>query len=476
MPASTKQLSFCDISTDFDKFYNQNQNDLLSLLNEFIDINEFIPFSFLQSYYSKLGRKRDFSLESMLNAFIIKNILSIPSVDLLITFLSISSELRKSCGFLKIPDKSQFSRFKSDFFSELNDLFHNLVDKTDVISKGINPFLSSILITDTTGFEAYVTENNLKFYQSILKRSKVQSKFYSKDNSNPTFDIEKYAQGKMPKHASSNPDAKLTYLNGHFGYFLKSIISTNALGLVRDINFYDSDNILTNDLRPEEIKNSFDAKSLIPALETHLRLHPHFSYKYFLGDAGFDADDNYAYLHKRNIMPIISLNPRNSKNLPEPGFNELGIPLCPYDPSLPMVYDGICREKGRADRIKYLCPKSKKTIINGKTQYLLTCDNPCSPSKCGRIKNITVHHNYRFNTSIPRDSLKWQKLYKLRTICERSIAQIKNFIQIKVSKVRNTVSLKSDILLACISQLIAFILISRTKNSDKPLAIKSLIA
>jgi len=77
---------------------------------------------------------------------------------------------------------------------------------------------------------------------------------------------------------------------------------------------------------------------------------------------------------------------------------------------------------------------------------------------------------------MPRDSLKWQKLYRLRTICERSISQIKNFIQIKTSKVRNTISLKSDVLLACISQLIAFILIFRTGNSDKPLAIKNLIA
>jgi hypothetical protein len=46
MPISAKQLSFSDVSTDFDKFYYQNQNDLLSLLSEFIDISDFIPFSF----------------------------------------------------------------------------------------------------------------------------------------------------------------------------------------------------------------------------------------------------------------------------------------------------------------------------------------------------------------------------------------------------------------------------------------------
>lgn len=476
MPVSAKQLNFCDISSDFDKFYNRNQDDLLSLLNQFINISDFIPFSFYRKYYSKFGAKRDFSLESMLNAYIIKSILSIPSTDLLITFLSISSELRKFCGFLKIPHKSQFSRFKSEFFDNFNDLFNNLVDFTEDISQEINPFLSSILITDTTGVEAYVTENNLKFYQSQLKKSKSHAKFFAKNSPNSGFDVEKYAQSQMPKFASSNPDAKLTYLNGHFGYFLKCIISTNALGLVRNINFYDSDNNLDQDLRPQDIKDSFDAKSLIPSLETFFQLHPDFTYKYFLGDSGFDADDNYAYLHRKNIMPIINLNPRNSPNLPQPGFNEIGVPLCPYDSSLPMIYDGTTREKGRADRIKYICPKADKTNIKGKTTYVLNCENPCTSSKYGRMKQITIHHNYRFNSSIPRDSIKWQKLYRLRTICERSIAQIKNFIQIKISKVRNTISLKSDVLLACISQLIAFILIFKSGNSDNPLAIKSLIA
>ncbi len=46
MPVSDKQLNLCDISTDFDKFYNQNQSNLLSLLNQFMSMSDFIPFSF----------------------------------------------------------------------------------------------------------------------------------------------------------------------------------------------------------------------------------------------------------------------------------------------------------------------------------------------------------------------------------------------------------------------------------------------
>lgn len=477
MPISAKQLTFCDISTNFEKFYHQNQNNLLSLLSEYININDFIPSSFYQKYYSHFGRNRDYSLHSMLSSFILKNILSIPSTDLLITLLHISSEMRRFCGFLKVPHKSQFSRFKTHFLNELQDLFNNLVDITEDYSKVINPFLSSILITDTTGFEFYVTENNPKFYQGQLRKAKSYAKTMTKNNSNFSFDIERYAQGQMPKAATANPDAKLTYLNGHFGYFQKCIISTNALGLVRNINFYDSDNNIDLDLRPDDIKNLYDSKSLIPSLETFFQLHPNFSYKYFLGDSGFDADDNYAYLHKKNIMPIIALNPRNTSSLPQPNFNKFGIPLCPNDSCLTMVYDGISREKGRADRIKYICPKAKKTKINGRTTYVLSCEHPCTTSKCGRIVNITINKNYRFNTSMPRDSLKWQKLYKLRTICERSICQIKNFMQIKSAKIKNTTSLKSDIVLSCIAQLIAFILLYRSQEKHtNPLAIKSLIA
>jgi len=256
MPVQAKQLNFCDVSKNFDDFFNQNQSDLLSLFDQFIDISKYIPFSFYQKYYSNKGTSRDFSLESMLLAFIFKNILSIPTIDLLISLLHISSEMRSFCGFLRIPHKSQFSRFKSTFSDELREMFHCLVDVTEELAKEVNPFLSSILITDTTGFEPYVTENNPKFYQSQLRKAKAYDKSINKDNPNSNFDIEKYAQSLMPESASSNKDAKFCYLNGHFGYYQKAVISTNGFGLIRDVNFYDSDNSLSFDLTPQVIKDS----------------------------------------------------------------------------------------------------------------------------------------------------------------------------------------------------------------------------
>ena len=477
MPVSTKQLTICDFSSDFEKFFNQNQTKLLTLLDKFIDISSYIPHSFYKLYYRQFGRDRKYSLESMISFFILKNILCISSIDTMINILSLSSELRSYCGFFKIPHKSQFSRFKSEFLDDINNLFHNLVDYTEDISKVVNPFLSSILITDTTGFEHYVKENNPKFYQGFLSKAKAYKKVLSKTNDAINFNIDKHAQSHMPKSASSNKDSKLCFLNGHFGYFQKTIISTNGFGLIRDINFYEADNSLSIDLTPNEIKDIYDAKSLIPTLETFFSYHPNLEYKYFIGDSGFDADDNYAYLHEKNIMPIIAINPRNSANKLPSKLNEVGVPLCPKDDSLAMVYDGITRQKNRADRIKYICPKAKKTRLNGKTTYLLNCESPCTKSKCGKIKQLTIHHNYRYNSSFPRDSLKWIKLFKLRTRIERTISQIKNFVQIRSLKIQNTKSLKSEIILACISQLIAFILLYHVKDDFKnPLAIKALAA
>ena len=311
MPVSTKQLTICDFYSDFEKFFNQNQTNLLTLLDKFIDISSYIPHSFYKSYYRQFGRDRKYSLESMISFFILKNILCISSIDTMINILSLSSELRSYCGFFKIPHKSQFSRFKSEFLDDINNLFHNLVDYTEDISKVVNPFLSSILITDTTGFEHYVKENNPKFYQGFLSKAKAYKKVLSKTN---------------------------------------------------------------------------DAKSLIPTLETFFSYHPNLEYKYFIRDSGFDADDNYAYLHEKNIMPIIAINPRNSTNKLPSKLNEVGVPLCPKDDSLAMVYDGITRQKNRADRIKYICPKAKKTRLNGKTTYLLNCESPCTKSKLLNVK------------------------------------------------------------------------------------------
>ena len=471
MKTMYKQIHLSEFINNFDDLIDTKKPLLLELFERYIDVNSFIPHSFYSKYYSSTGHPRVYSLSSMISAFIFMNLFSLPTVSVLISVLSISNELREACGFSSIPNKSQFSRFTSVFYDEINLVFHRLVDITQPICNEIDSFKSSILISDTTGFEGFVKENNPKFFNTILNACKS----YAKKSKHDNFDIYKFAGSKMPKLASSNSDIKLSYSNGHYGYYIKSNIVTNGLGIVRHIDFYEPIIDSEKSFSIKSLKDKYDSKTLIPVLERFFYLHTNFKYKYFLGDSGFDSYDNCKYLYKdKNITPIIPINPRNSSDLPQPNINNDGVPTCPHNSNLPMKFDGITKEKGRADRIKYLCPKSKKTRINGRTAYILSCDNPCTTSSCGRIKQIAIDSDYRLNCPIPRNGKRWKSLYKIRTVCERAIAQLKSLICIEASKLQKTISIKSRILFAGITQLVGLIILYKTNNIDHPRAIKSI--
>lgn len=106
-------------------------------------------------------------------------------------------------------------------------------------------------------------------------------------------------------------------------------MATNGLGIIRYIDFYDFN--IDNSPNPIESKDNYDSKTLIPVLKNFFSNHPNFSYKFFVGDAGFDSYDNYKFLYNDcNIIPIIPINPRNSsKKLLQPFINENGVPSCP---------------------------------------------------------------------------------------------------------------------------------------------------
>ncbi|MGL4373160.1 MAG: transposase [Turicibacter sp.] len=469
MKANLNQLSFTDIYSDVDEYFQQDKPKLIKLFEQHIDLQSLIPQSFYNHYHAETGHPRVYKLSCMISALILKSMLSIADTSLFINILNLSSELRDICGFTTVPDASQFSRFKIRYEKDLKNFFDHLVEITEPICNDINSYLNSFLIVDTTGFEAYVNENNPKKFDTLLRQSKTIGK------NNPEFNAHSFACSKMPKESYANSDIKLSYINGHYCYALKTAIVTNGLGIIRDIDFSNNKSgDISEAATASEAKDKYDAKSLIPTLDKFFSKHD-FKYKFFLGDAAFDAVDNYKYLYKdKNIIPIIPL--RREPSSPLPGFNENGIPTCPNDSKLVMKFDGITREKGRSDRIKWICPKSKKTKINGKTQYILTCENPCTTSKCGKIYQVPIDNNIRMHTVIPRNSEEWNAKYKLRTIIERTNFMIKYTMALKYTKLNNTESLKSEVILSAITQLIVVLIASEMNDTKNILSIKKVIA
>ncbi len=150
-------------------------------------------------------------------------------------------------------------------------MFDHLVDLTEPICQSLDPALASMTIFDTSGIEAWVTENNPKYANRIIKQLKAFKKSHNLDDS---YDPYKAAYGSMPTHAASNQAIQQMYINGHFCYAYKFGIITNGLGIVRDITFYNKDFLKKHpDIvvgkksdSPDEDKSLADSKALLPVL------------------------------------------------------------------------------------------------------------------------------------------------------------------------------------------------------------------
>ena len=235
MSAKFHQISLKETFSECQDLFTDDAPSFFQLLDEHLDLESFIPDSFFNAFYRSLGRKRLYPLSGFLAALILQKILSIPTDSLLILFLNLCKELRDFCGFHKVPDAPLFTRFKQDFLPFIEEMFHQLVDFTEPICLAIDSSLAQMLTFDTSGIELYVTENNPKTLNALIRRLKA----YYKDN--PEVDPYMMAYGLMPSQAASSPHAKQQYMNGHFCYADKFAILTNGLGIIRHITFLDDD-------------------------------------------------------------------------------------------------------------------------------------------------------------------------------------------------------------------------------------------
>lgn len=457
MATKYHQISFRDIFSDCqDKFIDDSPSFFL-LLSEYVDLDDFIPPEFQSAFYRSGGRNRVYPLHGFLTAFILQKIFSIPTDSLLLLFLNLCKELRDFCGFTKVPDASLLSRFKCNFEPFLELMFQRMVDFTEPICQTIDSSLAQMLTFDTSGIELYVSENNPKTLNALIKRLK---SFY-KDK--PEVDPYKMAYGLMPSQAASCSDAKQMYINGHFCYADKFAILTNGLGIVRHISFIDDSTFKTahpelvvkkKSDSPDEDKSIGDASALLPVLTDFFSLHPDFHPDTFLGDSAFDSAETYGSLiHDFHFSKaLIPYNPRNESSLKKVGYNVYGYPTCPNDPTHDMKYGGITKEKGRADRIKWRCPKMR--YHRG---YICDCKNPCSTAARGRTTYTYENMDLRMFPGIQRDSDEWNKTYKIRSIVERAINHFKINMCIAGRKTRNHTTTKADVFLAGIASQLTVI-------------------
>ena len=116
------QLTLADIFTDCQKIFEEDKPEFLKLLEQHININDYIPPSFRKRFYSRTGRNRQYPLSAFVWALLIQKIFSVPTDTLLLLMLRYSKPLRDFCGFIKVPDASKITRFKQNFVSDLKSV------------------------------------------------------------------------------------------------------------------------------------------------------------------------------------------------------------------------------------------------------------------------------------------------------------------------------------------------------------------
>jgi hypothetical protein len=471
-----RQLSLKDVFDNCQDLFTEQSPTFFQLLDQYINVAEFIPNSFYFAFYRRLGRNRSYPLHGFLSALILQKIFSIPTDSMLILFLTVCKELREFCGFDKVPDAPLFTRFKQDFLYYIELMFNNMVDYTEPICQAIDASLAQMLSFDTSGIELFVKENNPKTLNSLINSLKSYYK------GKPDIDPYKLAYGRMPSQALSSPDAKQQYINGHFCYADKFTVIANGLGIVRHIEFLDNDfkaahpelPVEKKSDSPNEDKSISDASSLKPVLSDFFAIHPHFKPDTFLGDSAFDNIETYGSLKNEFHFTkvIIPYNPRNERSLKKVGYNMYGYPTCPKNNNLDMKYLGLCHEEGRADRIKWGCPNMRMS----KNEWICDCKEPCSTAKRGRTTYTYDNMDFRMFPGIQRDSEEWNAEYKIRTSIERAINHFKTNMCTAGRKSRNHETTKADVFLAGIASQLTVIVADRMNCPQYIRSLKPLIA
>ncbi|WP_416335571.1 transposase, partial [Clostridium cochlearium] len=100
------QIHLSNIYEEVVDCFEEDKPKFIKLFEKHINMKMLIPQSFYNAYYSSTGRPRDYSLSSMLTAFIVQQILGISETELFINILNLSKELRSLCNLNKVPHES----------------------------------------------------------------------------------------------------------------------------------------------------------------------------------------------------------------------------------------------------------------------------------------------------------------------------------------------------------------------------------
>jgi IS5 family transposase len=160
--------------------------------------------------------------------------------------------------------------------------------------------------------------------------------------------------------------------------------------------------------------NEADTTYLKPLLQKARVDREELKAEVIITDKGYDSQENNTYVYQEcKATPIIPIRERKDAQLPDI-CNARGTPLCGC--GLAMVYWG--RD---GNYLKYRCPEA---LGKARCKFRFRC----SASPYGYVLKLPITADIRRHPPVPRETKKWQRLYKMRTAVERVNSRVKGLL------------------------------------------------
>jgi len=419
---------------DFNEFFALDESDRLVLVLQTINTE---PLLRVLQGKDDIGRT-GYHARVLWAALIAGVVYRTPSVAELRRHLLSNPYLRYVCGIdsaAKVPSEATFSRFLTRLV-EHEGLLDQCIDDLVKRFAALAPGFGEDVVADSTDIHAYARYRKSGSADPDATWGAKSSKEASSKRGKRSRPLSKVNQGGED---GGKGKAKDKYW--WFGYKLHLLIDARYEVPIAAI--------LTTG-------KEADTTQLKPLLEKRDALLPEATLELCVGDAGYDSKSNILGITERGAIPIIPFNPGNEKE--PPGItNTLGTPLCPI--GLPMLFWG--RD---GHYLKYRCPQKSG---------LLCClvehkgISRCSPSDYGLVVKLNMREDPRRYVPVPRETKKWERLYKLRTGVERVNSRLKENLILDELRVRGKKKVKTRVGLNLLVMLaIAVAMAERNRLED----------
>ena len=357
----------------------------------------------------------------MLSAYVIQFALNERYANAFLNRLGSDNRLLAICGLENAPSEAAYSRFKKKLTNHLDAIqliiaavFRECGEQIErlreagVVPEG-KPALGHSLVIDSTDVEAWArpAKTSRKTGQEIPSKDP-NAKWGFRTAKNVRSSKPRSGKRGSSKKASEKGTASRTQTGQkeskdefYFGYKVDVITDAN----------YGLPMFATT--RPA---NASDVAVMIQDLDDCLALYQTLSPRYFLGDKGYDSQDNILHIISLGIIPVVAIrrpekDKETGKRLHDGIYDEEGRPTCIGGKS--MEYVETDPEQGHLFR----CPADgchlKDTI-----QFTRHCDSEHHELPGGKLLRIVG--------LLPRCSEEWKAEYKKRPIIERYFSSDKH--------------------------------------------------